>query len=158
MSPLDNVSRHLPGTLPGQDDPWRCPACGADQGGPLAQGCQACGSGKPGRKAPVVRAMTPRDFALQWCEEQTVSGDPLRGRPDRSLLVEAFLAGWRMGEQQAAQAQVMGLPPLSAETRTIVAALEMFLDRVLVEADPEEGYLTPAETQELISRLKRGGR
>ena len=153
MSPLDNVSRHLPGTLPGQDDPWRCPAGGADQGGPLAQGCQACGAGKPGRKAPVVRAMTPRDHALRWCEEQGALD------PDvTEVVVAAFLAGWRMAQQQTAQAQVMGLPPLSVETRTIVAALEMFLDRVLVEADPEEGYLTPAETQELISRLKRGGR
>lgn len=164
--------------------PWKCPACGVDQVGRVELGCPSCGSGKPGthvgvQQAPRKPSPTPAEtnaaaatmglekaveYALMaWVEQQgarwRTSSMDVRG-----FAADAFRAGW-----QAAQGQTMQAPPVTADltrlspegktSRTIIAALEMFVDGVL-RGNPEEilsgEWCSVEEAQALIAQLRPG--
>lgn len=145
MSPVGG-SRHYVGGGLGPETTWACPSCGEDNQGPLAAGCVHCGAGKPGRHIgtqppppPTLDTETPEDQepappplnpAQQWTVEH----------PEASL-EEAFTAGFVEGVRQARQAERPAAPPeldpAYVVNRTLVAALALFRDQVLL-ANPEE--------------------
>lgn len=181
MSPIDQSSRHLAGRLPGVDDPWICPRCGAENATPLPQGCQACGSGKPGMKAPETpkRPQTPQEALsvrqeparaaigslddLQafhaWLARRTFSKDA-----PAPTLQEVWMAALEYARFAArgAEAELLEAPTpeaLSAEQRTLIAALELFIDQVLQHAEDEISsgeWLTVEQARHLIARIKEG--
>lgn len=163
MSPVGG-SRHYGGPGLG-DGVWRCPACGSDNTGPLAQGCQLCGSGKPGRRAVVEDANVPPpppdplrqgDHADYWAELH----------PEVLSIAEAYRQGYLDGVREA-QAKTMRAAPVTADVaalapeakpaRTIVAALEFFRDQVLSETSEEIAsgeWCSVEEVNALITQLK----
>lgn len=182
MSPVDLQGRHLELSEPLA--PWACPACGQTNAGELAAGCAGCGSGtNQARKAPAEavpptrRRMDPRDPPVQQAVSAPVAaaeawlarlpdGDRLPGAV-RQWVIDAFCAGWA-----AAQAQTGGgagmvqqtptidtrpvFSPEGAVARTLVAALEMFVDQVLRGADEEIAsgeWCSVAEAQRVIAQL-----
>lgn len=65
MSPLDmSMGRHAITHAPHAPSLWKCPACDAQNAGPLEQGCTKCFSGQPGRKADVERQAAVPDLPL----------------------------------------------------------------------------------------------
>lgn len=151
MSPVQPASRfsaHAPTAGIGI---WRCPSCGKENTGELGHGCPLCGAGKPGQKVvePPRAPTTLESSFFAWLQ-------PLRGRvdqPTEMLLWEAFKAGYEMagGERAPKDIPVTG----TAETRTIRAALILFVDQVL-QFNPEEvqtgELLSAADTQTIIDR------
>jgi|SRR5262245_11003361 len=134
---------------------WRCPACGADNSGPLEQGCGACGSGAPGRRAdgppppPAAAPIEPPSPAQRW----------LAQHPDATL-EDAFTAGYVEGIREARRALARRPEAMSAEgklQRTMIAALAHFRDQVLAD-NPEEvqtgEWLTAAEATAFIHQLQ----
>ena len=145
---------------------WRCVACGSQQSGPLEQGCSECGAGAPGTHVGVPQRVEPKPepvtparptdtvdqaFVL-WRKERhvEVSGDAA------GLIYEAFAAGFQAGIGQVSQ---MATPLAgTAESRTVVAALRMFLENVLPTATEEiqaGEFLSIEATEALIQRLER---
>ena len=167
MSPLDLHGRH--GTnAPPVHALWKCVACGTENSGPLEMGCASCGSGKPGSHvgvpppaAPIAGAEIPAGHEpttveaayLRWLKTNGMKQvDPVVNE----LLFDAFQAGFQVGISQVAQQAV----PLSgtAETRTVIAALRLFLENILPTASEEiqsGEFLSIEETQRLIQRLER---
>jgi hypothetical protein len=168
MSPVGG-SRHYGGGGLGQEGGWRCPSCGAQNDGPIAQGCQLCGAGRPGQKADgqTVEAEPPPpppasatasihqgDVADRWARDH-----------DDVTIAEAYRAGYQAGIR-AARAAAAAPSPAPAHvpddvnqkiTRTICVALAMFRDQVLVN-NPEEvdsgEWMSAEETTRLIRRLQ----
>lgn len=148
---------------------WQCPACDADNFGPLEQGCTSCGSGKPGQKvAPSITTSTsstevqkstseieaPVDVAFRaWRKDY--QEDPQTPLPLH--LYAAFVAGFYAAQGRVQQQTVEPLAG-TPESRTIVAALKLFRDQILSDM-PEEvrsgEWLTPQEVDRLIDRLER---
>lgn len=168
--PVDVRGRHhnaAPAPIVG----WKCPACDASNTGPLEQGCVSCGSGKPGQfvgiDPPASRMVVPSTV------EHSVSDDPIsdgfvtwwkqRGhaldlKDVRSLAYEAFQAGFQAAVARVVQPEL----PISgtAESRTIVAALRLFLENVLPTATDEIAsgeFLSVQQTEALIQRIERKG-
>jgi len=158
-------SRHYVGGGLGMEAGWKCPRCGAENQGPIAQGCTQCGSGAPGRHigqapppppAPEPAPPTPdptRSVAEVWLDEH----------PDATL-EEAFTAGYVEGIREARRAQRATAPsapqpftPELAVNRTIVAALELFRDQVLA-GTPEEvlsgEWLSAEQVTSLIRQIQ----
>jgi hypothetical protein len=163
--------RHYDGPTIGEG-PWKCPACSAENAGPLDQGCRSCGSGsaKPykvatpppdlrldARPAPIPQADTAAiglghyQIAEAWAD----------AHPEATT-IDAFIAGMRF-----AQTNTMMAPPVTADVaalapegkprRTIIAALELFKDQVLRDAKDEIAsgeWLTIDETEQLIQQLR----
>lgn len=187
MSPIDKASRHLGGSLPGVDDPWTCPRCSAENQTPLAQGCPICGSGKPGYKAPVEstpafaamkekldRAVVDLQQQANWEAtaanpfEQWLNTQPPMDTAGQEIARRAFMAGMEYGAGRGkapapepeppwpTAAELVGTP----ETRTVIAALELFIEQVLQHA-PEETtsgeWLTAEEARKLITRIQKEG-
>jgi hypothetical protein len=164
MSPVESQSRHY--AAPPLPKSFKCPACGAENTGRLEDGCTACGSGKPGQhvgEQPLqVRqppAETPdRDSVgqafIRWKKEQQL---PAHWAADvLEILFRAFHAGYVFGVGQTAQT-AMALNG-TAESRTVAAALRLFLDQVLPIAkdEIESGeYLSIEDTRKLIERIER---
>jgi hypothetical protein len=146
--------RHYTGGL--AEAGWTCPACGADQSGPLAQGCVNCGAGRPGHRA-AERVATARPGGI---EDTPPPPLPPQAQPTRTVferwvdahpgatLQDAFQAGFvegvraaHAGAKQHAHAQTRQqtetYAPEHRMTRTLIAALTLFKDQVLVEADQE---------------------
>ena len=151
-------ARHYTGRGLGEDV-WHCPACGAENVGPIAQGC-SCGAGKPGRRAtpsvdppvtpgedgpafvsPAPRSPDTPDLATAWVIDH----------PEASL-EDAFTAGYAAGILAARRAQreavrpppapapagdLLDLDPKHKTTRTLIAALTLFRDQVLPNAQHE---------------------
>ena len=170
--PVDMRSRHYQ-AAPRGPQAWKCPACGADNAGPLEQGCSSCHSGEPGSHvgvpppapkkmddaatvgAKVFFADTPADSAyLAWSRETYSAGQYTDDV--RQALYEAFKAGFQAGIGQVSQ---MATPLAgTAESRTVVAALRMFLENVLPTATEEiqtGEFLSIEATEALIQRLER---
>lgn len=160
-------SRHYTGSGLGAESGWKCPACGAENAGPIAAGCQLCGSGKPGWRAadppppPPITIEPPVDAiddAAAWAR-----------RHRDATLEQAYTAGYVEGFRQARrdlveqarreQAAEQPLPTTveAKELRTFIAALELFRDQVLI-GDPEEvqkgEWLSAQEVASLIARLR----
>ena len=154
---------------------WQCPACDADNFGPLEQGCSACGSGKPGKK------VDPDDWGVSPVPTSTSSTEVQKSTSELEAPVDIAYRGWRKDHPQdsqtpldlqlyaafvagfyAAQGRVQQqtVEPLTgtAESRTIVAALKLFRDQILSDL-PEEvrsgEWLTPQAVDQLIDRLER---
>jgi hypothetical protein len=161
-------SRHYVGSGLGEAT-WRCPSCGAENAGPLAQGCQLCGAGKPGRRvvdrdgeaAPPPPPPPPATVHT----EHTVATDWLARHPEATL-EQAFTAGYVEGVRAARQAEQARRPAPAPEetftpedkiTRTIIAALALFRDQILA-GDPEEvasgEWCSGAEVTRLIEQLQ----
>ena len=109
-------SRHYDGGGLGPIGIWHCPTCGEDNAGPMAEGCTACGAGRPGRhigvppppapardldlaserepeasdQLPPPRPAQPRDIATEWAEQH----------PDVTA-EQAYRAGFLEGVQRA---------------------------------------------------------
>jgi hypothetical protein len=133
---------------------WKCPACHIDNAGPLEQGCSACGAGKPGvHLATAPASATADDAATQafvdWTKAQKRSFPP----DLTALCWSAFKAGLDFAVGQGVPISLPG----SAETRTLHAALALFIDNVLLH-DPEEvqsgEWLSAAEARKLLARLE----
>lgn len=159
MSPVDYASRHYQGPGLGEAA-WRCPACGVENVGPIGP-CPACGAGQPGYRpdpgtpppAPprptahldaepeprIERSATPSaqgDVATLWA----------RAHPDATI-EEAYRAGMLDAQRElqralretaaAATPKPETWSPEGRVARTLIAALTLFRDQVLV-ADPEE--------------------
>lgn len=158
--------------------PWKCPACGVEQVGRVEMGCPSCGSGKPGVHVGVPQAARPTRAAradaiteredlvttsfYDWLREQPTAGWHVT--ENEMILLAAFRAGWR-----AAQGRTVQAPPVTADLarlspegknyRTLIAALEMFIDGILRQ-QPEEiasgEWCSVEEAQALIAQLRPG--
>jgi hypothetical protein len=156
--------RHYTGPGLG-DGPWKCPACNADQSGPIALGCQDCGAGTAQPyKAPAPAGNVGRSTDAGGTEgARAVPFALVKGDLDQAMmmyglaeqwaathdtasLAEAFVAGYALARQQH-EARTMSAPPVTADLdrlapegkprRTIVAALDYFKDQILSQR-PEE--------------------
>lgn len=167
----EGQGRHL--HVPQGPSLWKCPACSAEQSGPIEQGCQACGSGQPGKHVgvdPIVRAgQQNSEQALNPAVAQIAENRlkdafigwfrPMRGQYDAAteeLLFLAFRAGYQVGASQVAQME----PALTgtAESRTIITALRLYLDQMLPNVGEEIArgeLLGRLEVEHLIRKLER---
>lgn len=158
--PVDTTGRPR---HPGQEEEpltlsvWKCPACGVENTSLLAQGCPACGSGRPGQHVvaqeaqPVIVSPTDAMFTA-WMRHR---------HPDvegwvETLMREAWHAGAEAARLETAPTDVLlG----TAESRTLVAALRLFSDQVL-RYNPEEvrsgEWLSAAEVEQVVARLEGG--
>lgn len=158
--------------------PWKCPACSADNQGPIPQGCTSCGAGKPGyhvktppspvlepppapAEAPLIDAVST--FFGTWFRQRFGHDpDPLVHLP----LEEAFRMGWIMSQQVQVQRTMVAAPvtvdvatlaPHTKAQRTIIAALEIFKDQILSQAPDEIAsgeWMGPGEVDALIAQLR----
>jgi len=154
MTPVGG-SRLYDGPGLAQWAPWKCPACAAENSGPIDYGCETCGGGSarprhvgvtpptPAAPPPVIasppppptQARTPAAAAQAWAMAHP--GDTTEA---------AFLAGY-MAAIEDLRGRTMQAPPVTADLpalapggkvrRTIIAALELFKDQVLREAQEE---------------------
>jgi hypothetical protein len=138
-------SRHYTGGGLGAETGWTCPSCGAENSGPISQGCQLCGAGRPGRRADPP----PKPPDAPGIDDP--AGAWLQAHPHASLR-EAFLAGYAAGHAAAQPS----FSPEGKRYRTIAAALSLFRDQVL-SANPEEirsgEWCSVAEVNDLIAQL-----
>jgi hypothetical protein len=157
-------SRHYTGGGLGEA-PWTCPSCGAENTGPLSQGCQLCGAGKPGKHidpddshrpppsppAPAAAAGPGQHWAL---------------RNPTATLAEAWEAGYLAGAREADEkhreierqrAAARRFDPTHAPARTILAALELFRDQVLA-GNPEEvatgEWLSVSAVEQVMAQIR----
>ena len=167
-------SRHYDGGGLGEAA-WDCPSCGAENTGPLAQGCQVCGAGRPGHRAEApppppkvdVGVAPPELVVPPPAEDESVFTRWLAVHP-QATLEEAFLAGYIEGiratrrAERAAPAAPAAQPqppelPSDKVARTMVAALALFRDQILA-GDPEEvstgEWLSADEVTTLITELQ----
>jgi hypothetical protein len=175
MSPVGG-SRHYQGGGLGQVGIWGCPSCGADNTGPLEQGCSSCGAGKPTRTMSAPTSPTPPPPAAAAPEEgQVRPGDVAdvwaSDHPEVVSIAEAYRAGYlagvraaqaaqqaaRAAQQASAAAAASAVPVPDAKAyRTMVAALSLFRDQVLA-GHPEEvtsgEWLSAEEATTVISQL-----
>ena len=153
--------------------PWTCPACKADNSGPLADGCASCGAGsvKARRADPVERPKpaTPTPQVVQQLQTDMRTGldtyayalQWVAANPEASL-ADAFLAGY-----QYANAKTIGAPPVAVDVerlspegkvrRTIVAALQYFREQVLPVATEEVAsgeWCSVEEIERLIQQFQ----
>jgi len=146
-------TRHYTGGGLGQDTGWSCPACGAENAGPIAQGCANCGAGRPGRK---VEPPPPPPRLQQQQYQPTIAQLFAQQNPNVSI-EDAFLAGYQAGIQAARTTRVPPPTPEAKMNRTLVAALELFRDEVLV-TNPEEvargEWLSAQDVTQLVAELR----
>jgi len=179
-------SRHYVGGGLGDERGWKCPSCGAVNLTLIAQGCQLCGAGAPGHRvepppAPPSPATPPpsrEDYALNDEVTETThraaAGWTLAERWERehpdATIADAFAAGYieGVGDGRRQQLAIDGvratqapapppLPPDAIITRTVIAALELFRDQILVET-PEEiasgEWLSVQQVNDFIAHLR----
>lgn len=177
---------HYDGPEAHVEAPWKCPACGVQNEGRLALGCVHCGRGKPGVHVGVQQPPTPpppatgaasmdakiflttidRGFAI-W-----LVGQPPLDTSHMEIARRAFEAGWKTGAQHQAHtmkdfaviataapatAAVEQLAPEGKPRRTIVAALQLFRDQVLTQAEAEIAsgeWCSVEEVDQLIAQLQ----
>lgn len=173
-------SRHYPGGGLGNEGGWRCPSCGQENAGRIAEGCAVCGAGAP-RTAPVGPPPAPTLDAIEAAAATVATARLPHARPPVDGLTpawlaahpdasaeQAYFAGYAAGVKAAHDANQTHAPqaPRAAEpaftqdgkiARTIVAALQFFADQVLTQA-PEEirtgEWLSGVEVAALIAQLR----
>ena len=146
--------------------PWKCPACGGQNEGPLPQGCTQCGAGKPGFhvgnpppdptlgnsaafeavKADITRGLEHTEREMLRDEFMYAAAGTWTEQHPEATPIEIFIAGYRMARVQLA-AHMIQAPPVTVDVRalaphtkaqrTIIAALEIFKDQILSQG-PEE--------------------
>lgn len=152
-------SRHYQGPGLGEGM-WHCPSCGAENQGPIASGCALCSAGSPDQAPSPPPPPEPEPPAA----EDNVWTRWAAAHPDGTL-EQAFTAGYVEGVRTgmaAAHQQRPAVPIFYTKdgivNRTLIAALELFRDQVLVGV-PEEvqsgEWLNAAEVNELIAQLAR---
>jgi hypothetical protein len=159
-------SRHYRGPGLGESI-WNCPSCGAENQGPIPQGCALCGAGKPGYRVEAPPPPPPRpqpEPAADEEQEQLGPFDRWALAHPQATLEDAFTAGYTEGVRAARQGvrvpQSSQAPGVDAVNRTMIAALIFFRDQVLL-LDPEPvevttgEWLTAVEVTQLISRLSQ---
>lgn len=146
--------------------PWKCPRCGRENLTAFKDGCP-CGAGQPGVHVGVHAPATPAASRAVRVDLPTTAlhayAQHWHAAHPSATVAEAFIAGY-----QYAQALTVTAPPVSADlaalapegkvTRTIVAALELFRDRILPDAKDEVAsgeWCSLEETEELIDSLKK---
>lgn len=180
-------SRHYGGPGLGAIGVWDCVSCGAENTGPLEQGCVLCGAGKPGvhgappppppaasapvrESAPPVAGAPPAASAAQPSIEERLQDYAKRWAQEHpeALLEDAFVAGYVAGVTNvsrhrgvtpptAPQAQPILFRPEGLVNRTIIAALELFRDQVLVTAREEIAageWMTVEAVNQLLAQLR----
>lgn len=167
------------------DGPWKCPACGVENVGPLDYGCTSCGSGSA--RPRHVGQPPPADLQLagfdsrRGTEQEPPRTPRVEGKTDTDQLspaqlagyywidahpsatpIEAFLAGVAYAQQQTmaappVTADVRALTPEGKPRRTIIAALELFKDQILRDATEEiaSGEWLTIEETELLIQQLR---
>lgn len=135
--PVDVSSRTGAVRRPAGPEIWTCPNCAAENTSVISQGCPACGAGKPGQKAArMTGPPTHVDQAFdQWFRPLANSV----GVAEADLMRKAFTAGWAMATPDVSLVLPEVEKPLTGtpESRTLKAALQLFIDNVL-ETNPEE--------------------
>src|SRR5262245_40157719 len=140
MGIVGGESRHYSGpNLSAPVMPWKCPRCGAEQVSDPTLGCAHCTAGtakaykaQPAEPPPendlrvLARPATLDEIAAVWA-----------ARNPAASLREAFLAGYEFAARTATKPAAEAFPAAHKRTRTIVAALRLFRDQVLREADEE---------------------
>lgn len=155
-------------------DPWVCPACSAEQTGPIPDGCTICGAGKPGQKVgdPVPPQFTGDVLALHEAFTAWKTGQTLQGIRENPLF-DAFTAGYALGRAAGLQmpsptpiprpevSRDVPLTPAGAQARTLAAALALFIEQALVN-QPEEieagEWLDLDAARALLAQLQADGR
>jgi hypothetical protein len=168
-------SRHYTGGGLGNESGWKCPACGAENAGPIAGGCTLCGAGRPGyRVGENQPPPPPPQPAAPEPEPPPAAGERvnlaqlwIQRHPDATL-EEAFTAGYvagiKVARSEVRARHVMEQPhpldtfaPEHLVNRTIIAALELFRDQILV-GEPEEvrsgEWLSATQVTELLQQLR----
>lgn len=169
--------RHYQGERPA-DGPWKCPACKADQSGPIAEGCQACGSGTAKgfhvETQPVQRSTTAVDWSNITRQQERPALSQLRSDMKHAQDLLAYALSWSAANPEAspadafiagyqyANAKTIGAPPVAVDVptlapegkarRTIFAALGFFRDQILPRATEEvaSGEWCSAEEVEVL--------
>lgn len=180
MSPLEMKARHLTeNTVPPVASLWKCPACAGENQGPLEQGCVSCGAGKPGRRAeqPLVQVVPSTSSTVQYKEHSTtrtafdawwrVAPNYPSVLPTPALVDLAFLAfeaGMEYGRglnplplQDPPPSPDTPLVPGDATSRTLAAALGMFIENILVHGPDEvqDGtWLSAEEARKVLETLE----
>lgn len=116
---------------------WTCPNCAVENVSILAHGCPACGAGRPGQKAtaPATSPATEVEVAFEGWVKPIAHA---LGAAELELMRKAFQAGWAMATPKLPLVATPAEPLVGTpETRTIRAALQFFIDQVLV-GEPEE--------------------
>lgn len=174
MSPVGG-SRHYNGRGLGEIGMWGCPACGEDNTGPLAEGCVHCGAGRPAAKAEATTPPPPAPRVSERAPDDPTYDDRLAAQGDVAdhwaqrhvnvTIAEAYRAGYLDGVRATRAAQPATPPPPAdpemgggaALTRTVIAALALFRDQVLVDATEEitsGEWLSVEQVDVLIRRLR----
>lgn len=154
MTPVGG-SRHYDGGGLGQVAAWDCPRCGAENMGPLAQGCTACGSGAPGRHVgtpppPAPPAPTTGDEAWDAFEAEATRPRPEPEGPSyngavrqgdiainwaerhpEATVEEAYRQGYLEGVRQAREAQQRQADTVG---RPLTYAPDHIINRTIVAA------------------------
>jgi len=154
-------NRHYTGGGLGQEGAWACPSCGAENLGAISQGCERCGAGRPGHRVdaapPTPARSEPPNAATLWIQHHP-----------EATLAQAFTAGYVEGYREARRQQLLEKPIVDVEPewslnaedkqmRTMIAALELFRDQVLI-GNPEEvttgEWLSAEDVTALVAVLK----
>jgi len=157
--------------MPPQPTIWTCPACGAEQTGPIPEGCTSCGSGQPGSKAEESPEPTFLVQAYRTWIGQTTANDAyaaFRGgyefamrliAENPPLIDHAPSSTSSTQSTSAGAAAEIVLTPVVC--RTLAAALAAFIEQVLV-GGPEEivsgEWLDAAAAGELMKQLQEKGK
>lgn len=177
MSPVDLQGHILSGGTPPKG--FRCPQCGVQNEGLLADGCTACGSGSAKASFVGVPPVRPPRDSVPEMESFTPPPDPSTFQsplmaafaqwvtPYRAsvtsemftLLLYAFKAGvaFGMGQTDSIQGGAVAMTG-TAESRTVIAALRMFIEQILSQ-HPEEcqsgEWISAEQAEAVIARLER---
>lgn len=161
-------TRHYGGPGLGQEGLWRCPSCGEDNTGPISHGCPLCGGGQPGSRAepppPPPAAAASRITIEHHIPHLEIAEQWAVAHPDGTL-IDAYTAGYLDGIRAARAAQPPAPPepepdvaPGGKVGRTLIAALELFRDQVLIAA-PEEvaagEWCSVSEVNQLLQQLQQ---
>jgi hypothetical protein len=174
-------TRHYDGGGLGHVAGWACPTCGAENSGPLPQGCTACGAGRPGRHIGTPPLRPPAELLEELPEEPDMADPPPAAAPGEPVgenpytawrrqnpgatVEDAFTAGYIEGVRAARRAQLLQPSPTTyspdgAVNRTLVAALELFREQVLL-GEPEEvatgEWLSAHQVTGLIREIRGEG-
>lgn len=152
------AERHYVGSGLGEMLLWKCPRCGADNTGPLSEGCKSCGSGtaKP-RHVELPHGASSGDLRTMETFERWLLKKPPAWMKLRTFLWEAWQAAWQTaggvvdvtGELGQQEERVVITP--HDLLRRVVAKLETLSDITHTETGE---YGQSEELRGLIAELR----
>lgn len=157
-------SRHLSQPAPPTLVVWKCVSCDTENQGPLELGCAICGAGKPGTKAPTtVQSTSTLSTSTGQDSVDRVCAEWLASQVDPSYL-SAFKAGMEYQKHLQEPPQVADTSPVpilplagSITSRTLAAALGLFIDNILIHGPDEvkDGtWLSAEEARGVLAKLE----